>query len=144
MNAIDFLTKDHREVESLFKQINSDPDNGQVLAGQLRLALLAHTRIEEQIFYPALKKFDELRDLVAESLQEHQQVEKELEQMSSISMDSKSWQNIVDKLQRDVEHHVREEEGEMFPKVQRLIDEETLNEMGRELEITKTKEMVSL
>src|SRR5215475_6684853 len=103
MNAIEFLTQDHKDVDSIFKQIQNDPDNGRVLAGQLRQALLAHCHIEEQIFYPVAGQFDELKEMVDESLQEHAEIERRLEQMSSISLDSKTWESIFNKIQKDVE-----------------------------------------
>lgn len=141
MNALDFLKQEHQEVESMFQQIESDSTKGKEILPKLRQALLTHAHIEEQYFYPELERFDELKEMLKEARQEHKQVEKELQQISTTSLENGQWQSMITKMHQDVEHHVREEEGEMFPKVQRLLESEKLNQIGQKLEEAKAREM---
>jgi hemerythrin superfamily protein len=141
-NAIDLLKKDHDRVEDLFARVkdNEDGDNRDTF-GQIRRELETHTHIEEQIFYPHLLSAgnDELQSLTREALVEHGQVKMVLEELGTFGEDLGDFNAKLKVLIEDVEHHVEEEEGEMFPLVQDQIDEETLRRLGTQMEQEKAR-----
>ena len=76
MNALELLKQDHEEVKELFEQAEGTDDSKEQrnLFKQIKKALEAHARIEEGIFYPAMEKHEQLKDLVLESYEEHKQI----------------------------------------------------------------------
>jgi hemerythrin superfamily protein len=142
MNALELLKQDHEKVKELFEQAEGVDDSKErkQLFSQIKKELDTHSRIEEKIFYPAMKKHEELKDLVSESLKEHKQVKSMLRQMTKMSAATAKFQEKLTTLMEAVEHHAEEEEeGKMFPKVTTIVDRSTLEELGQELEAAKTK-----
>jgi len=142
MNAIELLKADHETVSTLFEKFkaNEDGDNTSLFE-QIKSELDIHTHIEETIFYPKMQKEgnDELKKMVLESLEEHRQVKMFLSELDALADDSKKFNPKLKVLVEDVEHHVEEEEGEMFPLIEDQFDEEVLEQMGTELEQEKNK-----
>lgn len=140
MTATEILKSDHKEamgfIERLESVIGGSGAGGskEELFGKLRDALKLHTKEEEQVFYPALENFDETRDLIKESYEEHRQVDRLLAEMNPAAGD---FADKLSELRGDIEHHVDEEEGEMFPKAERLLGQARLQEMGRRMEQMK-------
>jgi hemerythrin superfamily protein len=148
MNAIELLKEDHREALDLIEQLENiegslDAEEGGIefapteLFKQLKSALTLHTQVEEQVFYPAMREFEETRDLIAEALEEHQAVDQILEDMSLLSPNDDDFQDRLEELKENLEHHLGEEEDEMFPKAEELCGEKRLNEMGRQMQQIK-------
>jgi iron-sulfur cluster repair protein YtfE (RIC family) len=79
-----------------------------------------HTHIEETVFYPAIEDHEELKDMVAEALEEHQEATTLLEELEELGAESHDFGSKLQELIEAVEHHVEEEEGEMFPKVREV------------------------
>src|SRR5205085_967468 len=136
MKATELLKQDHREAIDLINQLESAGSNGANTTefAKLKAALTLHTKLEESLLYPALENFDETRDLIRESYREHRQVDELLAEMMKPADD---WKDKLSDLKDDIEHHVDEEENEMFPKAQKLLGEERLEEMGRQMEEAK-------
>jgi len=82
----------------------------------------------------ALENFDETRDLIKESYREHQKVDQLLAEIKPAAVD---FAGKLSELRRNVEAHVEEEEGEMFPKAERLLGQARLQEIGRQMEQMK-------
>ena len=142
MNALELLKQDHEKVKELFEQAEGTEDQKErkQLFNEIKKELDTHARIEEKVFYPAMKKHDELKDLVAESLKEHKQVKTMLRQMTKMGAGRSKFQEKLTSLIESVEHHAEEEEeGKMFPKVERIVDRSTLEELGAQLESAKQK-----
>ena len=139
MNAIDILTKDHREVDMLFaelKKAGSEKGAGTNYKNTFQLlvnALSVHMQAEEEIFYPAMRQFEEEEDQVIEAYDEHNEVKGLLKQMSSLEPSSDEFQENLDMVITGVQHHVGEEEGEMFPDAQDLLGEARLEEIGQQI-----------
>jgi hemerythrin superfamily protein len=135
MNALDILKKDHQTVKDLFQQATrtSDQKQRRDLFDKIDTELEIHAHIEETIFYPALEQHEELADMVAEALEEHQQVKVLLEEIEEAGADSHDFGAKLQELMENVEHHVKEEEGEMFSKVREVFDENELEELGSQL-----------
>lgn len=142
MDALELLKKDHRAVKDLFKRAETNKDEKQQkrLFEQIKTELETHTRIEESVFYPAMEKRDELKDMVLESLEEHKQVKTLLREIENLTSDSEKFEPKLKVLMENVEHHAEEEEeGNMFPKVRQLFDKAELEKLGEQLEAAKRK-----
>jgi hemerythrin superfamily protein len=143
MDAIKLLTEDHDEVRALFDQFRQaqeaeDMDRMKELQQKIFSELDAHTRIEEDIFYPAVREADEdeLGDAVAEGVQEHHVVKVLMREIESVSGEE-TYIAKMKVLMENVEHHAEEEETEMFPEVRERMGEPRLQELGAELEAAK-------
>jgi hemerythrin superfamily protein len=140
MNAIELLKADHDKVEELFEQVkaNEGGDNSAVFE-QIKSELDIHTHIEETIIYPQLIEDgdEDLKSIVLEGIEEHRQVKMFLRELAALADDSEKFDPKMKVLMEDVEHHVQEEEGEMFPMVEEQFDDETLEEMGAQMEAEK-------
>jgi len=140
MNAIELLKNDHQEASSLMEQIelaDKGDRSAKELFTQLKQALTLHTQVEEQVFYPALKSFEETKDMVPEALEEHQEVDELLAEMAALSPGNDEFMDKFTELRDAVEHHVEEEENEMFPKAEKALGESRLQEMGRQMQQMK-------
>jgi iron-sulfur cluster repair protein YtfE (RIC family) len=141
MNAIEILRRDHEKVKQLFAEFDSltDGDNGrkQEIADQVFQELEMHSRIEEDIFYPAIKnKADKNgKKLVDHSYQEHTQVDQLISELRSLDAEDADFDDMFEELMEDVEHHIQQEESELFPRAQHLGAE--LDEIGKEIEEQK-------
>lgn len=140
MNAIELLKEDHDKVDKLFQKVKATPDGDhKELFEQIKAELDVHTHIEETIFYPKLKEEgdDELKDIVLEGIEEHRQAKMFLKELAALADDSEKFDPKLKVLMEDIEHHVQEEEGEMFKMVKEQFDEFTLQELGKEMEKEK-------
>lgn len=126
MDLYRLLKQDHQKAKRLFERIAEAGEGAKKtrerLFQELKQELELHTRVEEEHFYPALEEFDETKDLVAEALSEHDEVKEKLAALAQIDTEDESWPSEIEELQADVEHHVEEEENEIFPKARELLD----------------------
>lgn len=106
---------------------------------QLVNALGLHMQTEENIFYPAMQKFEEERDQVVEAYDEHNEVKGLLLQMQNLEPSSSEFQSNLKMVKTGIEHHVGEEEGEMFPEAKNLLGEDRLQEIGRQIMTLKSQ-----
>ena len=139
MNALDILKQDHQKVKGLFQEMRKDSDRGRQkeLFDKIDTELEIHTHIEETVFYPAVDEHEEFKDMIAEALEEHQEAKSLLDELEELGADDHDFGSKLQQLMEAVEHHVEEEEGEMFPKIQEVFDEDELEELGRDLEMAK-------
>ncbi len=120
-DAIALLKADHREVKSMFTQYDKTEDDAEKadLARKICSALTVHAQIEEEIFYPAAYEAIEDDDLLDEAEVEHASAKDLIAQIESMSPDDDLYDAKVTVLGEYIDHHVQEEEGEMFPKCRR-------------------------
>lgn len=140
MNAIDLLKEDHDRVDKLFQKVKATEEGEhQELFEKIKEELDIHAHIEEVIFYPRLKEEgdEELKKIVLEGVEEHRQVKMFLRELSSLADDSEKFEPKLKVVMENVEHHVQEEEGEMFKMVEEQFDASVLEEMGTEMEKEK-------
>ncbi|WP_411725351.1 hemerythrin domain-containing protein [Methyloglobulus sp.] len=145
MDAIDLLTSDHHEVETFFKKYkkltHKDADSEQrlELAGKICQALSVYAQIEEEIFYPTLRKALEEGDLLDEAEVEHATVKSLIEQTMASSPDEPLYDAKVMVLGEYVDHHVKEEEGQLFKKARKAkVD---LDKLGMNIATRKSELM---
>ncbi|HKV33254.1 MAG TPA: hemerythrin domain-containing protein [Pyrinomonadaceae bacterium] len=140
MDAFNLLKEDHRKVEELFEQLESSRGAAKLrVFEQIKMELDLHTHIEEKIFYPALEKPRQTHDLTLEAYEEHDVVKKLLKEMSKAKSATEEWEAQGKVLQENVEHHVEEEENELFPKAQSALSEEEIEELGEEMAAEKNR-----
>ncbi|MFN2412917.1 MAG: hemerythrin domain-containing protein [Pyrinomonadaceae bacterium] len=139
-NAVELLKADHDKVEDLFEQVKANEDgNNKDLFRKIKFELDAHAHIEETIFYPHLLRTgdEELEKIVREGIEEHRQAKMFLGELAGLSGDDDKFKAKLKVLMEDIEHHVEEEEGEMFPLVEDQVEEEKLQELGSRMEGAK-------
>ena len=124
-DALQLLMADHKEVKALFAQYQKmvDADEGdeekEALARQICLMLTVHATTEEEIFYPAVRDALEDEDLLDEAEVEHGSAKELIAQIEAAAPDEPLYDAKVKVLGEYIEHHVKEEEGELFPKVKK-------------------------
>lgn len=139
MNAIDLLIADHEKVSALFDEVKAteDEEKHKQLFEQISAELKTHTHIEETIFYPALKNYEELKDMVLEAFEEHKQVRTLIREIENLTDGSEKLDAKLKVVIDNVEHHIEEEENEMFPKVEQLFSEAELEDLGDQMDVEK-------
>ena len=145
MNAFTLLKEDHKKVAGILEKIDSTTERGvktrEDLFTQLKTELDVHARIEETIFYPALENADETRDITLEAFEEHRLVKQLLGELEKMDKGDEQWTARFTVLKEQIEHHVEEEEDDMFPKARKVLGEEEAEALGTRLEEAKQKEM---
>ncbi|HSY41903.1 MAG TPA: hemerythrin domain-containing protein [Polyangia bacterium] len=138
MNAIEMLKQQHREVEALFAQFKKAKSAGpqRKIFEQIADALAVHATIEEKRFYPSVKKKD-TEELLLESLEEHLEIKRVIADLLALDVKDPTFEAKMTVLEEDVQHHVGEEEKDLFPKVEKLFDEETLEAIAEVMEETQ-------
>jgi hemerythrin superfamily protein len=130
MNAIDLLEAQHREVEDLFTEVERSKDAARKEQAFVRLAdiLAIHTSIEEHHFYPAVK--EKRSEDLGDALQDHLTIKRALNDLLDADVEDEAFDLKLETLKDEVEHHVEEEESELFPLVMRAFDEGELEDLG--------------
>jgi len=140
MDLFQLIRQDHQKAKRLFERLaetSSGTQSRPRLFAELKHELELHAEVEEKYFYPALQRHDEAKDLVAEALEEHSDVKEALAALDQGDDESDGWTDRLDELQEDVEHHVEEEETEIFPLAQKLLDAKQLSTIAAEIEKAK-------
>lgn len=141
-NAISLLKADHDVVEKLFEKVKANENgNNSAVFKNIKTELETHTHIEETIFYPFLleKGKKDVKDIVREGIEEHGQVKTLLTEMDGMSGRTDEFKAKIKVMMENVEHHVKEEENEMFPMVEDQIGSEKLKELGTQMQKEKEK-----
>ncbi|HEU4769809.1 MAG TPA: hemerythrin domain-containing protein [Pyrinomonadaceae bacterium] len=142
MDAFNLLKADHRKVAELFNQLESATGKRKMsVFEQIKMELELHAHIEEKVFYPALEKPKETHDLTLEAYEEHDVVKKLLRELSRAKSPNEEWETKAKVLQENVEHHVEEEENELFPKADAVLSDEELETLGERLETEKERKL---
>jgi hemerythrin superfamily protein len=141
MNAFQLLKEDHQKVSGLFQQIEPTTERAEKtrteLFAQVKQELDVHAKIEESIFYPAIKQAAETREIVLEGFEEHHVIKMLLKELDTMPVDTEQWTAKFKVLKENVEHHVEEEEGEMFQKAREVLSEDDVNRLGAQMEEMK-------
>lgn len=135
MKATQLLKSQHDEVKALFTKIEATLEKGGDASErfeELARKLVAHDAIEREIFYPACEEVDGAEDLLGESLVEHGLAEFSLYQ-ADVSMGDEHFQHKCTVLREVLEHHIDEEEKELFPKVESSLNAEMLEQLGAQM-----------
>jgi hemerythrin-like domain-containing protein len=138
MKATDLLKKQHREVEKLFKEVEGAEDarTRRRLLDEIGEKLKLHTSIEENIFYPAVKEIEtkKAEEMVLEAFEEHHVVDLVLAELPKVDPEAETFEAKMTVLKELVEHHVEEEEDEMFPMAEKKFGREKSQELAAQME----------
>ncbi|MDX6695178.1 MAG: hypothetical protein QOF02_2781 [Blastocatellia bacterium] len=141
MNAFELLKKDHKTVSGIFEKLDATTERGvktrEELFTQLKTELDIHAQIEEQILYPVLKEADETKDITLEAYEEHAVVKQLLSELEALPKNDETWGAKLTVLKENVEHHVKEEEGEMFKDARKVLSADQIEELGNQLQAAK-------
>lgn len=140
MDAFQLLKADHKNVANLFDQLESARGQAKLrVFEQIKTELELHTHIEEKVFYPALEEPEETHDLTLEAYEEHAEVKQLLKELSRSRTANDEWEAQAKVLRENVEHHVEEEENELFPKAEAALGEEEIDELGERMAAEKER-----
>jgi hemerythrin-like domain-containing protein len=143
MNALELLIGDHNRVKGLFARFEEahekeDEAKQRQLASQIFQELQVHMELEETIFYPAVEDVkDEVHELVVEGEEEHGVAKSLIAEAGSLDPSDEHWAAKVKVLKEAIDHHVEEEESEMFPKIRSTMAADRLEALGSELDAGK-------
>jgi hemerythrin superfamily protein len=131
MKATTLLEQQHKKVKALFKKLESGRSEPGPILLELANDLAAHMAIEHELFYPAVIAIDP--DLVTESFEEHSIGELALKRLLATDPSDQSFKARVVATKEVIEHHVKEEEEELFPKVEKKLGDEELERLGKQM-----------
>jgi hemerythrin-like domain-containing protein len=141
MNAFALLKADHEKVAGILQTIEDTTERAvkgrDELFAQLKMELDLHAMIEEEIFYPALEDTEEAREITLEAYEEHRLVKQLLADLEGEPKDTEEWTAKFAVLKESIEHHVEEEEGELFKKARQALSEEEIETLGEQLQAAK-------
>lgn len=138
VNALDMLAAQHEEAASLFDELEDETSlpRKQQLFESLADALAVHVAIEERHFYPAVRA-QRTEEILLESLEEHLGIKRVIVDLLETPIVHESFDTKVAALRELVETHVEEEERDLFPKVEMLLDEDALVAIAHEMMVTQ-------
>lgn len=139
------LAGEHEEVAALMQSAAvADTKEREELYPVIHKSLLAHAHAEEECFYPQLLRFPKIHDLAAHCMAEHARIEELLRVLNSTDKATQNWKEIFDELRRVVQHHVEQEENELFPQAMELLDEGEAEEMNHQFKKVEKREKARL
>ena len=141
MNALELLKEDHDQVKAAMSELGEteSAEGREALFNDLRRDLEVHEVIEEEIFYPALREHPRAKEIVLEDYEEHHVVDTLLQELSALSFDDETWGAKAKVMIENVEHHIEEEEGEMFEQARAVFDGSELDELGERMAARKAE-----
>ncbi len=144
-DAIAMLKADHQKVRKLFKEYDAarDRETRRSVATLVFVELETHAQLEENVFYMAVnEETDAGPELVKESLEEHQTMKHLIQELRDMGPDTKAFDTKFHELRRNVEHHVEEEEAEMFPLAEEKLEED-MKDLKNEMQELKEQILAS-
>lgn len=144
MDVLELIKADHRRVETLFSEIEStdEPHKLYECFNQLYNALNVHAEVEEQTFYPAIRRrCQDTEGLVDAAQDAHDQAEQMLEELESFSPTSAEFKQKIGELKQVIQRHMHSEENQVFSQVRECMSEEEREHMGREFEAVRFKSL---
>ena len=141
MDALTLLKSDHDRVKKMLEEGESTTERGvktrTELMQTLKREMVIHERIEEEIFYPALKEHPKAREIVLEGYEEHHVVDEIMGELEMTDVSDETWGAKFKVMKENIEHHIEEEEGEMFKNARQVFDEQELTDLGTRMQELK-------
>jgi predicted DNA-binding protein/sulfur carrier protein ThiS len=141
VDAITMLERDHVRVKELLAELETTTERGVKTRGELfatiKGELTVHEIIEEEIFYPELKAHPKAKDIVLEGYQEHHVVDLLMGELEALDVSDETWGAKATVMKENIEHHIEEEEGEMFKSARQVFDRAELLDLGERMERRK-------
>jgi len=141
MDAMSLLKEDHRKVKKMLAELESTTERGvktrEELFTKVKQELVIHEAIEEEIFYPALKEHPKTKDIALEAYEEHHVVDTVMAEIEGVAYDDETWGAKFKVMKENLEHHIEEEEGEMFKQARQVFDQDELAQLGESMKARK-------
>ena len=138
MNAITLLKDDHKSLKKLLDEGEDTTERAvktrHQLLDRVTSELRMHEKIEEEILYPALKGHPKAKAIVLEGYQEHHVADLLVEELHAMDVSDERWGAKFKVLKEGIEHHIEEEEGDMFPKAHQIFSAHELDEIGEQMQ----------
>ena len=142
MDCLTLLHEEHQEVKKLFRDLEkAEGQQAAQLWSEISTKLRLHEQLEETHFYPELRTDERAKEIVLEAFEEHHVMDVLIEEISALQPDDEAFHPKLTVLQENTEHHIEEEEGELFPKVRKIWDTDKRQEVGRKMEEMKQRRM---
>ena len=134
MDALSLLKDDHQKMRKLLDELESTTERGvktrEELFSKIKGELTVHEIIEEEIFYPALKEHPKAKDIVLEGYEEHHVVDEIMGELEATPVTDEMWGAKFTVMKENIEHHIEEEEGDMFKQARQVFDADELEQLG--------------
>jgi hemerythrin-like domain-containing protein len=143
--VVTLIKEDHQKLEGVFKKLEAGNGDTKLLLQQVAELLIPHSKAEEEVVYPAIKKIvpSESED-VDDGLAEHHHVEKVLKQLLVTDPDEPGADGLLAAMIGEVRHHVEEEEEEILPQLVKQANNQQLAELGEQFEQHKQKALADM
>ena len=145
MDAMSLLKEDHRKVKKMLAELESTTERGvktrEELFTKVKQELVIHEAIEEEIFYPALKEHPKTKEIALEGYEEHHVVDTVMAEIEGVAYDDEKWGAKFTVMKENLEHHIEEEEGEMFKQARQVFNEDELVQLGESMMARKEELM---
>jgi hemerythrin superfamily protein len=138
MDALDLIKQDHKRLRKLLEEaLKAERAEREERLDHLRTELVAHERMEEEVLYPRLRDEKKAHETVLEGYEEHHVADVLLDELLDVPPETDLWKAKVKVLKENVEHHMDEEEDELFKEARAVLDREELNRLGERMEQIK-------
>jgi hemerythrin-like domain-containing protein len=141
MTAIDILVQDHNEIKKVLKSIaqskNTAIKSRKALITKLADFIQVHTKLEEKLVYPLSLKNRNLEKLTREAYEEHDAVDMLLKKALKVEVNDPNWLAKCTVIKENLEHHIKEEEQQLFPALKKILSKKELEEIGEEMSVLK-------
>jgi iron-sulfur cluster repair protein YtfE (RIC family) len=143
MDALTLLKQDHDKVKGMLDKLDDTTERAEVTRteglAKLKQELTVHEAIEEEILYPALIEFAKTKDITLEAFEEHHVVDMIMSELESTPVEDETWAAKLTVMKENLEHHIEEEEDDMFKKARQVMDEAELKELGERMSARKAE-----
>lgn len=141
MDALELLKRDHEKVKRMVVELDATTDRAEKTRTEtferLKRDLTIHETIEEEILYPALKEFAKTKDITLEAFEEHHVVDQIVAELEATPVTDETWGAKLTVMKENLEHHIQEEEDEMFKQALQVMEHKELAELGEQMDARK-------
>jgi len=143
MDALTLLRRDHDKVKAILRELEPTTERATKtrteLFDRLHSELTVHELIEEEIFYPTLYQHPKSKAIALEGYEEHDVVDTIMGELAALPVDDETWGPKAKVMIENLEHHIEEEEVEMFAKARQVLDRDELEQLGEAMERRRTE-----
>jgi hypothetical protein len=134
VDALTLLKGDHDKVKAMLDKLDKTTERAEVTRTDglqdLKAELTVHETIEEELLYPALMEFAKTKDITLEAFEEHHVVDSIMAELEATDIEDEAWAAKLTVMKESLEHHIEEEEDDMFKKARQVMDDSELEKLG--------------
>ena len=141
MNALQLLKNEHKQLLSLLKEMEETSDSAkktrEKLLAEVAVLIKTHEAKEENVLYPVLENKEATHDLILEAYEEHHAIDNILAELLQLATDDKMWIAKLTVMRENLEHHIKEEEEKLFPKIEKMLAKDVLVNFAEDMQKQK-------